>query len=228
MQGSKWEVAIALARDLSRLLPPKMPIGIDWFDNDLHVLVPLTHDHEHVDEALNSFVLAGPAPMGRTHLFEAIHELLNALPTHRGGDVIYLLTDGEVDSSTETSAIAKELSTSSTRLFAAILRYHKPSELGLDPLRLPELETKRAIVRSGGTYFELGDNAYGIDDAQLQTARQANFQLFQAMLGDYELTVIQDTALSKPERLRLRVQPRSALNDKIRLFYPGEILPSCP
>jgi len=226
MQGPKWAVAIGLTRDLIALLPPKVPIEIEWFDDGLHQLVPLTRDHRYADALLNTFLRAGPAPRSRTHLFNAIMEALKTLPTHHPGDVIYALTDGEDnDTFVKTTDIAAELMRSSTRLFAALLQYSEPNEMNEYLRGAQALE--RIAQETGGDYF-LGREPVGeVDEEVLQPARKANFALFESMMGDYSLTLVSPMALAKEGRLRLHVHAPKP-GEKMKIVYPEEILPSCP
>jgi len=227
MSGDRWNVAVALARDLDHMLPAKMPIGIYWFDTGLHQLVPLTRDHNYVDRELKTFLLTGPAPGSRTQILDAVDQVLKAVPTHHAGDIVYVLTDGEDNHSIENfGEVAKALAASSTRLFAGELQYGEPGEFRPEDLRQTEL--RRSAEKSGGSFFKLGQDIYQFDEEQFQLARRANFAMFESMVGDYELSLISGVPIAKPEKLKLHVHPRSAITDKIKMVYPEAILPSCP
>lgn len=72
-----------------------------------------------------------------------------------------------------------------------------------------------------------GQDSAQVDDREFQLARNANFAMFQSMVGDYELTLTCGFPLTKAEKLRLRVHPKES-RAKIKMVYPEAILPSCP
>jgi hypothetical protein len=203
-----------------------MPIGVDWFDDGLHQLVPLTHDHQYADALLNTFRLAGPAPANRTHVFSSIRQVLTTLPTHHPGDIIYVLTDGEDDDTREgIGDITAQLMHSSTRLFAALLQYSEPGQVN-DYLQSAQA-LERIVQGSGGDYFLGREPAGQVDEEVLQPARRANFALFESMIGDYKLTLRSGMPLPKAERLKLHVHSPKP-GEKMKMVYPEKILPDCP
>jgi von Willebrand factor type A domain len=231
-----WNLALHVAGILLTQFPPQTPIGVAVFADRMDRAVGLTTDRQQVEQELAE-LRAGrklfPAGPRSTALWDAIRGGLAMFGTPQQGDVIYVITDGQDDSSrTEPTALERMLLSAGVRVFALELfdagfprgKSHGTQDFiefvtttggfALSP-------TRAQNVGSGGDSYALTGKSGQPTRLRMSLALQ-----LQQIMAFERLDIELPEPLDKPHEWDLKVTNLGELKTRsVSVIYPRKLLP---
>lgn len=141
MVGAPLAAAKAAAATFVDGLPDFVRVGVLTFSDELHVLVPVTPDH---DRALNA--IEGVVAAGETSLYDAVRRATDMFPSEGQRNIVLLSDGGDTASSGTLAQAARAAARSKAAVYA----------VGLDTGEADVPALKTIAGRSGGRYAPAG------------------------------------------------------------------------
>jgi hypothetical protein len=231
--AGKSRLAYRTAADAVKRLPKDFSIAFLTFDRQVDRLLDFSVPREQIAAELAEHEQQPDTLVkGKTALRDAVEYALDNMPNPTPGDAIYLITDGEDNSSRINSAeLQQRLEYAGVRLYVFLLRDFLFTG---DPLPGGD-ETATLARATGGTSVEVhpvlqGTGTSGTtEDFTLTPARQRIINeelslLYRQLISPYLLDVRLPAVLNEPASWNLEVADRQ-LKRSLYLFYPRQIAP---
>ena len=233
--GSKWMIARAAASDFVSSASPQAPVSLWTFSTAINLKFDGTGARKPMADWLGSKeVREAKILKGKTALYAAILEALEALAPTRPGDALYLITDGgENADNTNLSRVTRELQSTGVRLFVLLLNDIPPySREGVGPREL--YDVARA---SGGSTFALNPKSAGSGwagsgfgrrydfDPTTENAILATTHWAQAAMSEfYIVTFVRSDAPPQPAAWNLEILDlQGKKRNDLTLLYPSKL-----
>lgn len=234
----RWQVTQESIQRLIRAIPEDIPVGVTFFDDKIHQLVPVTTDRKLIRESLQQFFSSKESqPRGRTSLFDAIDAALSSLLPAIPGDLIYVVTDaGDNHSRDDPGKLEKKLLNSGTRLFALFLGPPSVQSVRASEDVDGQNRTERMIRLTGGIFARVPvpdenpleqQKPAPLIQKDIDQLSQVSVWLMQNMVDSYDLTLVPPQTTSGRAKLKLQVAfPQR--DTKFRVIAPTVVSVNCP
>ncbi|PYX99202.1 MAG: hypothetical protein DMG64_19905 [Acidobacteria bacterium] len=230
MGGLRWHIAREATLALLNRLPTQIPVEVISFDTDILRLVSLDTARPQAIQTVTQF-FSGMVPKSRTRLYDSIHAALATLQPLRPGDLLYLISDGSDNVSRENGdQMQKELLQSRIRMFLNLLipsdEQYRNDDEALWARNLTHMAEQtgglyQTVVARESTEMDLGQR-------EKEALLKSTLWMMQNMIEDYELTLISPQPLPSKAKLKLRVIPPQATDEKFKVIAPPSIVTTCP
>jgi hypothetical protein len=219
----KWQIARDAAWELVAALPPASKAGLMTFSEKTEVRAELSTDHKPIHDWLDGEVARHPESFyGSTALYGAVQAAVAQLQPSEPGDAIYLITDGDDNSSkVSRSKVEDALRSSGVRLFALIVNgggfFTTREEHG-------GLEDLLSVIRGSGGSIEIAGSTF--DNRMKDQLKLRSRQLSSEIAEFYSITVQLPETSEKPERLEINVIGGNGHRRKdLLVAYPRKVSP---
>ena len=230
MGGLRWHIAREATLALLNRLPTQIPVQVISFDTDILRLVSFDTARPQAIQTVTQF-FSGVVPKSRTRLYDAIHAALATLQPVRPGDLLYLISDGSDNVSNENGdQMQKELLQSRIRMFLNLL-IPSDEQYRNDDEALWARNLTHMAEQTGGLYQTVvarESTEMDVGQREKEALLKSTLWMMQNMIEDYELTLISPLPLPSKAKLKLRVIPPQATDEKFKVIAPPSIVTTCP
>lgn len=218
--SGRWQAEQLLAADIIRSSPAGSSFALMVFTDQIRVNVRFAEGLAAVAWKLDELP---SEPRGKTAIYDSILAALDELSPPREGDVIYVITDGADNKSTNgPSQVELRLLNSGVRVFAYLLvsslasRARTPEEAG-GPHALEEL-----VKHTGGAVssFEYADYPpHRLSDREAATIVASARLLYPLMQRAYRFKIAMPPDIDKPRDWTLEVMEGNK-KSHLQVIYP--------
>lgn len=231
-----WNLALNVADELLAHIPRENSIALVVFSSQIERTIELTTDRKKLIDELAVLRSARKVMQKdknrRTALWDAIHESVTLFGSPREDDVIYVISDGEDNSShIRREELGRFLLSSGVRLFALELADPEFVSDGLTGA----VSDFQDLVRDTGGFGVLLERkteptypSYALADSRGKPTRLAlELRLqFRQIVAVYRLGVELPESVDKPREWELKVTSLGKFKARnLRVFYPRKLVP---
>jgi len=229
---NKWEIARTSVQAFLRMMPQEVRVAFLGFSDRVIVTFEFNRDRSVMLEWLDKINDQKHPLRGPTALYDGLSAALKMLEPHEEGDAIYVITDGQDNSSQSVTGedLNKDLLKNRVRLFAFLLAEHLPIEGPRKDLEIMSSANEtggfvfgRAAEKSWflGASFEMNKNVREIIKAQIA--------LFNVQLnGFYSLNFGSSGEVANGSKVSLDVVDQGGKRRKdLVIAFPHRVL-GCP
>ncbi|HKS95120.1 MAG TPA: vWA domain-containing protein [Terriglobia bacterium] len=218
--SGRWQAEQLLAADIIRSSPAGSSFALMVFTDQIRVNVRFAEGLAAVARKLDEL----PAePRGKTAIYDSILAALDELSPPREGDVIYVITDGADNKSTNgPSQVELRLLNSGVRVFAYLLvgslasRGRVPEGTGGPPV----LEDLAKHTGGAASSFQVADSPpHRLSDRDLATIVLSARHFFPLMHRAYRIKIAMPPDIDKPRDWTLEVMEGNK-KSHLQVIYP--------